>query len=98
MAKKNALAASRDAQTAGIFRSINEPVLEPLPGHREKLRHALDVAFGEIDESLLLAAFRTPRLALEAHPVIVSSGCRSWISDRGFVKEELAGRKLVVSW
>ncbi len=67
MAKKNALAASRDAQTAGIFRSINESVLELLPGHREKLRHALDVAFGKINEPLLLAAFRTPRLALEAH-------------------------------
>jgi hypothetical protein len=67
MAKENALAASRNTQTAGIFRSINKSGFERLPGHREKLRHALDVAFGEINEPLLLAAFRTPRLALEAH-------------------------------
>jgi len=74
--KKNTLTILRGAQTASVFRPIDEPVLKLPLGHGEKLRRALDVTFGEIDKSLLLAAFRTPRLALEAHPVIVSAAAR----------------------
>jgi hypothetical protein len=83
LTKKNTLTVSRGAQTAGVFRPINESALKLLPGHGKKLRRALNVAFGEINEALLLAAFRTPRLALEAHAVILSGRCRSWISNSG---------------
>lgn len=65
--QKLALGVSRNTQPPDVFSPVDIAALESRRRHFEKCRKAGNIGLRQIDEALLLTAFRTAGLATEAH-------------------------------
>jgi hypothetical protein len=77
--QKLALRMPGNAQTPQILSPVNVAALEFRAGQAQIGREAIKVFFGQVDETLLFAAFRTAGLAFESHAMRRPAGatCRS---------------------